>query len=63
MHELAEAYACDSQAFDEEPKRSVVVYTTRCVQLPCLHTVGGEKRGEDEGGREGEEGMKERERR
>ena len=54
LHELAEAYSCDSQGFDEEPKRNVVVYTTRCVQLPCVRAVGREWRGGE--GRIREEG-------
>ena len=42
IHELAEAYGCDSQSFDEEPKRSVTVYTTRCtgyVQCVYIHVL------------------------
>ena len=28
VHELAEVYGCDSQSFDEEPFRSVAVFST-----------------------------------
>ena len=54
MHELAEAYGCDSQAFDEEPRRNVVVYTTRCVCSSCVFcAVEREKREWEEGGEAG----------
>jgi transcriptional repressor NF-X1 len=36
IHELAEAYGCDSQSFDDEPKRNVTVYTTRRSYLPSV---------------------------